>query len=298
MSDYYAMPAPTDFTPQRVVSLVPSITESLFDLNLGSRLIGITDYCTKPSAGVQSIPHVGGTKNPNLDSIITLQPDLVIMNEEENRLEDAVALHTAGIHVWSTGPRTVADAINLLWEIMDVFDEPTMVPRVRHIEQVMDFVVLASKNMPPIRTFVPIWRDPWMTINQETYVHDLLMVLGLNNVFAERERQYPLKADLGQAEPHPPEKVDGRDTRYPRINLDEVVVQQPELIFLPTEPYPFEDEDAKIFYQLDIPAAHYGTIYRVDGALLMWHGTRLAYALNELPPIVDEVRALLGQNNI
>lgn len=297
MPDYYAMPAPTDFSPERVISLVPSVTESLFDLNLGPRLVGITDYCTKPSEGVQTLPRVGGTKNPNLDQIIALRPDLVIMNDEENRLEDAVALQTAGIHVWSTGPRTVAEAINLLWEIMDVFDEPTMVPRIRHIEQVMDFVLLASKNAPTVRTFVPIWRDPWMTINQETYVHDLMAILGLSNVFGERERRYPLQADLGQAEPHPPEKIEGRDTRYPRVSLDEVVAQQPELIFLPTEPYLFEDEDAAIFYELDIPAAHYGTIYRIDGSLLMWHGTRLAYALNELPPIVDEVRTLLGKSD-
>ncbi|NDJ85136.1 MAG: ABC transporter substrate-binding protein [Chloroflexi bacterium] len=290
------MPAPTSFTPHTVISLVPSVTESLFDLQLGNRLIGITDYCVHPADQVAQLPRLGGTKNPDVQRIIAMQPDLVIMNTEENRREDADALQNAGVTVWATGPQTVAEAINLLWEIMDVFDEAAMVPRVRHIEQVFDYTALAAKNMPSLRVFVPIWRDPWMTFNAQTYTHDLLSNLGAVNVFAERERRFPLKAEYGDITPLVDDdpRVAGRDTRYPRVSLAEIEAAQPEVVLLPNEPYQFTEKDAAEFYQLDIPAAQHGTIYLIDGSLLTWHGTRLSLALTELPPMLDEFRARLA----
>lgn len=295
----WSMPNPVDFVPQRVVSLVPSLTLSLFDLNLGDRLIGITDYCTRPTDRVQSIPKVGGTKNPDLAKIIALRPDLVLINQEENRREDAEALQQAGIPLWITEPRTVQDAINVLWELMDIFDDASYSERVRIMEKTLDVVKLAMSNQPPIRTFVPIWRDPWMTFNQNTYIHDVLRTFGLQNVFAERERQFPLQADLGEIEPLPngDSRAAGRDTRYPRISLDEIVAAQPELILLPDEPYLFQETDAEELYQLDIPAAHLGHIYLIDGSLLSWHGTRFAFTLTELPPMIEEVHEKLGHTH-
>lgn len=295
-TDRYSMPKPVDFVPKRVVSLVPSITESLFDLDLGSCLLGVTDYCIYPADEVAKLPKVGGTKKPDIEKIIKLQPDLVMMNDEENRKQDAETLERAGIKVWVTGPRTIPEALNLLWEMMDVFDEPSMVPRVRHIERVYDIVSLAGKSLPPVRTFVPIWYDPWMTINKDTYIHDVLATLALENVFADRIRQYPLKADLREAEPLPEDdpRVMERDVRYPRVSLEEIMEMQPELILLPSEPFEFAEEHAETLYNLDIPAAHYGTIYLIDGSLLTWHGTRIAYALTEIPPILDEARERLS----
>lgn len=295
----WSMPNPVGFVPQRVVSLVPSLTLSLFDLNMGSRLVGITDYCTRPQDRVQVLPKVGGTKNPDIAKIIALNPDLVLMNREENRREDAEVLQQAGISVWVTEPRTVHEAINVLWELMDIFDDASYSERVRVMEKTLDVVSLAMSTQRPIRTFVPIWRDPWMTFNQETYIHDVLRVFGLNNVFAGRERQFPLQADLGEADPFPAShpRSAGRDTRYPRITLDEVVAAQPELILLPDEPYLFQDADAEELYQLDIPAAHLGHIYLIDGSLLSWHGTRFAFTLTELPPMIDEVRESLGDTH-
>lgn len=286
----YSLQAPVMPPPQRVVSLVPSVTESLFDLNLGSRLIAVTDYCKYPEAGVAALPRIGGTKNPDVERIITLQPDLVIANVEENRRADVEALQAAGIPVWVTFPRTVAEAINLLWDMMRVFDEASMVPRVRLIEQTMDWVVGLSKSREdnPTRVFAPIWLDPLMTFNADTYIHDLLRVCGGLNVFAERQRQYPLKADLGEAEPLPPEKTEGLDTRYPRITLDEVVAAQPDVILLPSEPFEFTEAHVPMFAALDVPAAHQKRIHLVDGALLTWHGTRLAYALNTFPALLME----------
>lgn len=284
----YQMEKPVDYVPQRVVSLVPSVTESLFDLNLGSRVVGVTDYCTRPAEGVRRLPKLGGTKNPNIEAIIALRPDLVIMNQEENRRADAEALQAAGIPTWVTHPNTVREALDLLWTIMDVFEEPSMVPRVRLIEVAYEWTLGVTKEQAPKRVFVPIWRDPWMTFNRDTYIHDLLRTCGAENVFADRERRYPLKADLGQAEALPADdpRLEDRDTRYPRITLDEVVAAQPEIVLLPDEPYVFTQSNADEIAQLDIPAAKNGQIHLVNGSLLTWHGTRIAYALRDLPPLL------------
>lgn len=289
-------PDPVGFVPRRVVSLVPSLTESLFDLNLGERVIGVTDYCTSPADGVARLPKVGGTKNPDIEKIIALRPDLVLMNREENRLQDADALKAAGIPIWVTHPNTVRDAIELLWQIMEVFEEASMVHRVRMIEKSYETVRRHTEELEEngqlTRVFCPIWRDPWMTFNADTYAHDLLFTFGALNVFAERQRQFPLDADLGAAEPLPADdpRLAGRDTRYPRITLAEVVAAQPQIIILPTEPYEFSDSDGYELADLDVPAAHNGHIYVVDGSLITWHGTRLNRAMRELPPIISAAR--------
>lgn len=281
---------PVETPPRTVISLVPSITESLFDLNLGSRVIAVTDYCVYPAAQVAPLPKIGGTKNPDVAQIIAMQPDLVIANQEENRREDVEALRAAGIPVWVTFPKTVAEVFNLLWQLMDVFDETSMVPRVRLIEYTCDWVNGISRaneeKLPKV--FVPIWLDPLMTVNADTYVHDLLWVCGGVNVFAERERRYPLVADLGAQEAYPTDdpRAAGRDTRYPRITLEEVVAAQPEVILLPSEPFAFSEAHLPLFTALDVPAAHHRRIHLVDGSLLTWHGTRLAYALDTLPALL------------
>ncbi len=249
--------------PRRVVSLVPSLTESLFDLDLGDRLIAASDYCTRPAERLGRLPRVGGTKTPDVARIIALGPDLVLLNDEENRREDAEALAAAGIPLWVTGPRTVLDALTVLWQIMELFDHTVMIPRVREIERAYDYTLAAARASAPLRVFVPIWRDPWMTFSQETYAGDMLRVCGGANVFA---------AGAG-----------GDRARYPQITLDEVIAAQPEVILLPDEPYPFSQGDAAELSRLDLPAAQFQRIYSIDGSLLMWHGTRAAYALRDLP---------------
>lgn len=287
----YNMEAPVSMPPRRVVSLVPSVTESLFDLNLGDRLVGITDYCIYPAVGVAKLPRIGGTKNPDVQRIIDLAPDLVIANQEENRKEDVFALQETGIAVWVTFPRTVADAFNLLWNIMHVFDEPIMVPRIRLMEQTMDWIWRISEKKledNPCRVFVPIWLDPLMTFNADTYAHDLLRICGAINVFADRDRHYPLKADLGQGDPllADDSRMIGRDTRYPRVTIEEVLAAQPDMILLTSEPFQFTEEHISLFAALDVPASRNGQILLVDGSLLTWHGTRLAYALDTLPALL------------
>ncbi|MCA9893730.1 MAG: ABC transporter substrate-binding protein, partial [Anaerolineae bacterium] len=126
--------------PRRIVSLIPSMTETLFDLNLGDRVVARTDYCIRPEDRVVSIPTIGGPKNPNVSAIISLEPDLIIANHEENRKADVEALQAAGLVVWVTYPRTVDDVFVLLWDVMNTLDETSMVPRVRLIEYQYDWV--------------------------------------------------------------------------------------------------------------------------------------------------------------
>ena len=283
---------PVSEPPERVVSLVPSVTESLFDLGVGDRLVGITDYCVHPQGKIETIEKVGGTKNPDVARIIALKPDLVIVNQEENRREDVERLQSANIPVWVTFPKTVQDVLNLLWDTMNMFNETAMSPRVRLIESQYDWVMGISEAQEDniCRVFVPIWSDPLMTFNQDTYIHDLLRVCGGNNVFAERDRKYPLAADVGDADPYSQDdpRVMGRDTRYPRVTLDEVVAAQPDIILLPSEPYGFTEADIATFAALDVPAAKNKQIKLVDGSYLTWHGTRVAYALNAIPALLCE----------
>lgn len=283
----HSLISPIEDTPRTVVSLVPSITESLFDMNIGNRLIGRTDYCIYPQGKVESVPTIGGTKNPDIDRIIAMNPELVFANAEENRKEDVEALRSAGIPVWVSMPTKVADVFTLLWNIMYLFDETSMVARIRLIEQIYDrlFNMLNARDEELPKVFVPIWYDPLMTANQHTYMHDLLFVCGGMNVFAERERQFPLKADLGQGESSD-KLAEGRDTRYPRITLEEVEARQPDVILLPNEPFQFTEDHIPIFKQLDVPAARNNRIHLVDGSWLTWHGTRIAYALNDLPALL------------
>jgi iron complex transport system substrate-binding protein len=248
--------SPVDHPPQRVVSLVPSLTEALFDLDMGERLVAVTDDCLYPADRVQRLPHVGRPQNPDIDRIIDWQPDLVLLNDEENRPEDADALRDAGIPVWVTGPRTVFDALNVLWSLMDIFDHPLMIPRVREIERAYDYTLGAARAQNPTRVFAPLGRDPWWTCSADTYPHDLLRVCGAENVFA------------------------GKADRYPQVTMEEISAAQPEIVVLPGTPYPFSDDDTTLFNTLQQPPER---VLVIDGTLLTWHGTRIAYALRDLP---------------
>ncbi len=282
---YHArMEAPVDFVPQRVVSLVPSITESFFDLDLGSRLIAVTSDCIRPADSVEYLLRVGGTKSPDIARIIALRPDLVLMHDEENRREDGDVLRAADIPVWVTESRTVFDALNLLWAIMDVFDHPVMVPRVREIERAYDYSLGASRASVPTSVFLPVWRDPWMTVSASSFAFDMLRVCGGLSVGSDAQRE---QAVSGAAGPDTgiPEVLQGG--RYQPITLADVLAAQPEVVLLPDEPYSFSEIDQAEIAALDIPAAHTGRIHLIDGSLLTWHGTRMAYALRDLPVLLS-----------
>jgi iron complex transport system substrate-binding protein len=278
--------------PQRVISLVPSMTESLFDLGAGERLIGISDYCIHPDGKLAGLRRVGGPLSPNLAQIRDLRPDLILANREENRKEDVEALQAEGFRVWVTFPCTVRATIDLLWAIIELFRVPQQGIRLSVLETTFEWATLALASQRPARVFCPVWREPptgqpdwWMTINHATYTHDLLRLCGGENIFADRERRYPLAADLGDVPPEPPGE---RDTRYPRVRSSEMTALAPEVVLLPTEPFDFSEGDAAAFEPFpDLPAVRHRRIHVVDGSLLAWPGTRLARALAELPSLLQ-----------
>lgn len=278
--------------PQRVVSLVPSLTESMFELGLGEFVVGITDYCKFPEGSVENLPRIGGTKDARVEDILALQPDLVLANQEENTKQVVQALESAGIAVWVTFPKTVRQSQETLWALLEIFGHRRGMASLHNLEVTLDWMVSAATDQKSRCYFCPIWYGKteelewWMTFNHDTYSHDLLGLFGLENVFGRRERQYPLKADLGLV---PPESNVTGDTRYPRITLAEIHEAQPELILLPNEPFIFTEDHRQELYQLlpDTPAIKNDQIILVDGSLITWHGTRLAHALRELPALLD-----------
>ncbi|MBI2461469.1 MAG: ABC transporter substrate-binding protein [Candidatus Rokubacteria bacterium] len=210
-----------------------------------------------------SKPKVGGEKDPDLEAIRALAPDLVIANIEENRREDVERLRAWGIPVYVTYPRTVWEGIQLVRQLGEVTGRlEAAEPLARDLERRYREIVAQAGARAKLRVFCPIWRRPYMTINRDTYVHDMLALAGGANVFADR-----------------PE-------RYPTVTLDEVAAERPEVILLPDEPYRFRKAHLADFEPYPgIPAVRDGRIHLVDGKLLCWYGPRIGEALEALPPL-------------
>lgn len=280
--------------PKRVVSLVPSDTFSVAVLGCGGALVGRTDYCELPKDVALRVPSVGGTKNPNLEAILDLSPDLVIANQEENTKKDLETLAQKGVKVLVAFPKRAADGIAHLARLARVFyreRDPDVRELLRRGYNVIREAEDARRSVSPLRTFCPIWMKPLMTINGATFISDLLDLAGAQNVFADRERRYPLAADLGKAPALPAEDVAGRDTRYPRVTLEEVTARAPELVLLPDEPHPFSEEDAEVFRALDIPAAKTNAVVRTGGKDLCWYGAQTIEGLPRVRALVARFRA-------
>jgi ABC-type Fe3+-hydroxamate transport system substrate-binding protein len=270
-----------------VVSLVPSDSYSLAALGALDRVVGRTDYCVEP-VELSSVATVGGTKNVDVERVIALRPDVVFANQEENTRADLVRLVGEGIKVLVAFPKTVAQGVAHLARMAVVLGIQAEAREV--IAEAYRALKLADDSRgdaPPVRVFVPIWMNPLMTVHADTFISDVVELCGGHNVFADRARRYPLAADVAGAEPLPPERVGERDTRYPRVTVDEIEARQPQVILLPDEPHAFTEQDADVFRALDIPAARSGRIVFCDGKDLMWPGARSVERL-------DRVRRLIA----
>ncbi|MBI2207102.1 MAG: cobalamin-binding protein [Candidatus Rokubacteria bacterium] len=246
--------------PRRIVSLIPSTTEMLCELGLADAIVGITAYCIEPRDVVRTKPKVGGEKNPDLDAIRALAPDLVIANLEENVRDHVETLRAWNVPVWVTYPRTVLETIAFIREIGTVTGTEARAGALAdEIEALYHATRAAMAGPPPVPVFYPIWRDPYMTIGRDTYVHDVLATVGASNVFGDRER-------------------------YPTITLEEMAVRSPDVIILPDEPFRFRRAHVKDFEAFpQVPAVRAGRIHLMDGKIFCWHGPRLAEALRTLP---------------
>ena len=274
--------------PHRLVSLVPSITEVLFHFGYGQDVVGITDYCTEPASEVDHKTRIGGTKNPDIDALLQLRPQLVFAVQEENRRQDIERLDAMHIPVYVFEPRTVRDGIDLLCRIAELLDCLREVQStLEAIEDTYQQTLKRSASRQPVRVFCPIWKDPYMTINHDTYIHDMLQVCGGDNIFAQRQRRFPLASDLQRQPERQQQRTANRDRRYPRITLDEMAALRPDVILLPDEPYPFTEADRDNFLPFDtIPAVRQQRIYLIDGKVLSWYGTRIGNSLSTLQGIL------------
>ncbi|MFI5100181.1 MAG: helical backbone metal receptor [Actinomycetes bacterium] len=231
--------APADV--RRVVSLVPSLTESVAATAPGL-LVGATDWCTHPAD--LDVPRVGGTKNPRVADVLALAPDLVLANEEENRAQDVTELRAAGLSVWVTAPRTLAQAFGSLARMLAAcgLDPPPWVDEARRVWSNTGDGSLATATVA-----VPIWRRPWMVLGSDTFAGDVLAHLGFGNAFA----------DVAE--------------RYPKVTLDDIAARHPDLVVLPDEPYAFSAADG--------PEAFEGRrVALVSGRHLTWYGPSLVEA--------------------
>jgi ABC-type Fe3+-hydroxamate transport system substrate-binding protein len=252
-----------DRLPPRVVSLVPSLTEALIWLGLGSHLVGVSDWCVHPAEAVAKLPKVGGTKTPSIAKILELAPDLVIANHEENRRRDVEKLEAAGVPVWVTYPRSVRDGVALLRELAELGAASRASPE--RVDPIEAAVAEAEAGRParPARVFCPVWKKPWMSVGRDTYANDMLELCGGENVFAGRE-----------------------DRRYPIVQPAEILVASPEVILLPDEPYSFGAREVAELSELAIPAAARGRIHLIDGTLVSWYGPRIQRAIQTIRPLL------------
>ncbi len=251
---------------RRIVSLVPSTTELLCVLGLADALIGVTVYCVEPRDVVRTKTRVGGEKDPDLATIRALAPDLVVANIEENRREDVEALRAAGLAVVLTYPRSVAESLAMIRELGDLTGATAAARALlAELEPLVASVRQRLAGRRPTPCFYPIWREPWMTIGHDTYIHDLLATCGGANVFGDR-------------------------VRYPTISLAEVAARAPEVVLLPDEPFRFRRTHLRDFdAYAAMPAVRDGRVQLVDGKRFSWHGPRLAEALRTVPALLGHV---------
>lgn len=271
---------------RRIVSLVPSETASVVDLVGTDRLVGRTEYCVEPRGRVERIETVGGTKGFDAGAVEALRPDLVLANKEENSRPQVNALIDAGLSVHVSFPCTVEESNAYLQSLCALLG----------VDTAQSEAVAACRNAarrprpdPPVPVFVPIWKDPWMTFDEGAYASDVLSVCGAQNVFAGRPRRYPLSADLEKTAAWDPARVEGRDTRYPRIRLEEVVERGARAVLLPDEPYAFGAGHVAELAALGGSAPL--VVELVDGKDLFWYGTRAASAIPRLAACLARVRS-------
>jgi ABC-type Fe3+-hydroxamate transport system substrate-binding protein len=243
-------------TPARIVSLVPSQTELLFDLGLDAEVIGITKFCVHPEQWFRHKTRVGGTKQVNIDKVRELKPDLIIANKEENTKEQVEALE--GIApVWISDVNTVESALNMIRSISSITARKTEGAAL--IEKISQSF-LQLEPAPPLRAAYLIWKDPCMTIGGDTFIHDIMRHAGLHNIF-------------------------GDQLRYPLISLEDIRSRRAEVLVLPSEPYPFKEKDRH-----ELQAALPGIkVLLADGEMFSWYGSRMQLAAPYLRKFMRQV---------
>ena len=236
-----------------LVSLVPSTTETVCALGLGGRLLACTRYCTEPADELRDVARIGGTKNPDCEAIVRLEPQLVLANAEENRGEDLEWL-AGRVPVLVQTPRTVVEAAAELRTLADRIGALEAVqPFLLRIEAQLAAAQVEAIARPAVRVYYAIWRKPWMTVGADTFVHDVLCTAGLRNIAA------------------------GHDARYPEVTPGEARELGVEAVLLASEPWAFDaGQRDEVVREGAFGDAR---IALCDGRDFCWHGTRMADGL-------------------
>jgi ABC-type Fe3+-hydroxamate transport system substrate-binding protein len=257
--------------PNRIVSLCPSITEALFAMGAGPRVVGVTEYCVHPREAVAPLVKVGGSKLPDLERLYELKPDLVVMNEEENRVEDFEEIQARGIPVLNTFPRKVLDTASMLRDVgRAVGCGPAAEALARDVEAAVAAAAEANAGQPRVRAACLVWMRPFMTVNGDTFLHDMMSLGGFDNVYA------------------------GRPGRYPRLDKGELESARRELgleaILLPNEPFEFVPQHAtEIAALAGLPTAR---AVLCDGQALTWYGSRTPWGVEQAVKLARRIRSL------
>jgi ABC-type Fe3+-hydroxamate transport system substrate-binding protein len=233
------------YPPRRIVSLVPSQTELLHDLGLEEEVVGITKFCIHPARWFREKTRVGGTKNPDVVKIRILKPDLIICNKEENEINSLNEL-AGEFPVWISDIKNLNDACRMITQVGEMTNRSAAAQRIlTEINEV--FKNLPSQQRQKKCVYL-IWNDPIMTVNADTFINDMLSQCGLINIFRELS-----------------------DSRYPVITPAQLKASNPELLLLPSEPFPFKQEH-KNYFQNILPDCE---IKLIDGEMMSWYGSRL-----------------------
>lgn len=251
--------------PIRIISLVPSQTELLYDLGLESEVIGITKFCVHPKTWFTNKTRIGGTKAINIEQIKSLQPDLIIGNKEENVKEQIEALQLIA-PVWLSDINTLEDALDMIFTIGQLTNKApeatSLISKIRlSFNQLSSNESLAT-NHPPINTAYLIWQNPYMTVGGDTFIGDMIRRCGLQNVFEDQKR-------------------------YPIVTLQDLIDRNCKLLLLSTEPFPFTQKYIDAL-QKQLPAV---TILLVDGEMFSWYGSRLLPAAGYLRQLKSQIDA-------
>ncbi len=242
-------------SPSRIVSLVPSITELLCDLGLQNKVVGCTRFCVHPKDFKKSITIVGGTKKVNIQKVKELQPDLIIANKEENTKEDIEALRDFTT-VWVSDIDTIDRAHDMIRSIGDI-----CIAREKAEEIIdMSISILSQISSKTKNVAYLIWKSPYMTIGADTYIHDVLNRSGFENVF-------------------------GESLRYPEVTIEDIKRQDPEVIFLSSEPFPFKKQHIEELKEQmgQVP------IVLVDGEYFSWYGSRILHCTNYINRLLQNI---------
>lgn len=243
---------------RRLVSLVPNLSEVLWWWRLTDRVVAVTDWCVAPPTAFDRAARMRGTKNPDTAQIAALEPDLVVANEEENRELDVRRLRDAGVAVYVTRVRTVVDAADSLARLGSVLGVQRAGAGLQ--QSIVRGLDRVPRDVAPLTTFCPVWRDPWMATGRATFAGDLLARCGFAVVPA------------------------GDEQRYPRVTLDDIADHDPDVVLLPDEPYAFGPDDRRTF------AGWRARVRLVDGTALTWWGPRTPDAIGDLARLARGLR--------